>query len=96
MPAKLFWTQARDHQIRKLRAERASWDAIAECLLLSRFTVIERGRRIGARKAPPAPRSPPEDVAREPLASGHPLSWEALTAGSSIEGSPYPLPLFHR
>ena len=44
MPAKLFWTQARDHQIRKLRAEGASWDAIAECLLLSRFTVIERGR----------------------------------------------------
>ena len=94
MPARLFWTQARDNQIRQLRSEGASWDSIAEALLLSRFTVIERGRRIGARKAPAAPRILPEDLGREPLPSGHPNSWRPLNSGSSLEGAPYPFPLF--
>ena len=111
MPAKLHWTQARDNQIRQLRSEGASWDSIAEALLLSRFTVIERGRRLGAPKAPPppppispprggpppppgAPRILPDESGREPLPAGHPNSWRALNSGSSLEGEPYPFPLF--
>ncbi len=94
MPSKVLWTQVRDNQIRQLRSDGASWDSIAEGLLLSRFTVIERGRRIGARKAPAAPRILPEDPGREPLPPGHPNSWQALNSGSSLDGEPYPFPLF--
>ncbi len=94
MPAKLFWTAARDAQIRRLRAEGATWDAIAEALLLSRFTVIERGRRIGARKPAALPKTAPEDPCREALPAGHPRTWGALIAGTVLEGEAYPLPYF--
>jgi hypothetical protein len=94
MPPKLCWTEARDTQIRRLRAEGATWDAIAHALLLSRFAVIERGRRIGARKLPAAPRVLPEDPERPPLPAGHPRSWGALIEGTLLEGTPYPLPWF--
>ena len=50
MPRKLVWTAAQDTQIRRLRAEGASWDTIAAILGFTRWTVIERGRRIGARR----------------------------------------------
>lgn len=33
---------------------------------------------------------------REPLPPGHPVSWGALTAGTLLEGVPYPLPVFDR
>lgn len=88
------WTAAEDTQLRRLRAEGATWDAIAAVLRLTRWTVIERGRRIGAPRPPPDFVPPPEDPAREPLPAGHPRSWNAITAGSVLEGTPYPLPVF--
>lgn len=95
MPRKLAWTEAQDVQIRRLRLEGASWDAIAASVGLNRWAVIERGRRIGARRPPPdCP--PPQDAAREPLPPGHPISWNAITAGTVLEGSAYPLPVFSR
>jgi len=88
------WTAAEDNQLRRLRAEGATWDAIAAVLHLTRWTVIERGRRIGARRPPPDFVAPPEDPGREPLPPGHPRSWGAITADSVLEGTPYPLPVF--
>lgn len=94
MPKKHNWTKAEDCQIRRLRAEGASWDMIAATLRLTRWTVIERGRRIGARRPPPDFVPPPEDPARDPLPAGHPRTWGAITANSVLEGTPYPLPVF--
>ena len=96
MPKKLEWTDAQDAQLRRLRAEGATWDGIAAVLGLTRWAVMERGRRIGARRPPPDFVPPPEDPEREPLPAGHPRSWDRINAGSVLEGTPYPLPVFVR
>ncbi|MBN8874089.1 MAG: AsnC family protein [Rhodospirillales bacterium] len=96
MPKKIEWTQAQDLQIRRMRAEGASWDAIAAVLGITRWTVIERGRRIGARRPPPDFRPAPESPSRDPLPAGHPRSWGVLTQGTVLEGTPYPMPVFTR
>lgn len=96
MGKKLIWTQGQDAQLRRLRAEGISWDAIATTMGLARWTVIERGRRIGARRPPPELVRRPEDRTREPLPAGHPRTWGVLTAGTVLAGTPYPLPVFPR
>jgi len=96
MPQKLHWTQPADAQLHRLRAEGATWDAIAAAMRLSRSAVIEHGRRIGARRPPPdamaAALRALMDPAREPLPAGHPVSWRAITAGTLLAGSRYPWP----
>jgi hypothetical protein len=94
MPHKLDWTPAQDALIRRLRAKGATWDAIAAALSVSRFTIIERGRRIGASRPPPEPKPPVEDPERPPLPAGHPHCWVVLTEGTVLEGSVYPYPVF--
>ena len=94
MPRKLVWTAAQDTQIRRLRAEGASWDTIAAILGFNRWTVIERGRRIGARPPPREFVPPPEDPSRDPLPAGHPRSLGVITSGTLLEDTPYPLPVF--
>jgi len=96
MPKKFVWTDAQDTQIRRLRVEGASWDSIAAILGITRWTVIERGRRIGAQRPPPEFVPPPEDPARDPLPAGHPRSWGVINAGTALEDEPYPLPIFQR
>jgi hypothetical protein len=96
MPKKFIWTAAQDSQIRRLRMEGAAWDTIAAVLGLNRWAVIERGRRIRARPAPREFVPPLEDPARDPLPAGHPRSWGVLTAGTVLENTPYPLPVFSR
>ncbi len=96
MPAKISWTVAQDTQLRRLRAEGSTWDEIAAALGFSRFAVIERGRRIGARRPPPGPRPVVEDPGRDPLPPGHPRSWGPLVAGTVLEATSYPLPVFSR
>ena len=93
MSPSLIWTAARDLQLKRLRAEGASWNTIAAALGLSRFAVIERARRIGARKPPDhAPAS--EDPERETLPAGHSVTWGSITAGTVLEGLAYPYPVF--
>lgn len=99
MPTKRPWTQAQDETIRRTRRDGATWDAIATALGTSRNAVIERGRRIGARRAPPPPADPAADAqaalrdpAREPMPPGHPVAWGAITAGTSLDGHAYPWP----
>lgn len=96
MPRRLVWTEAQDSQIRRLRTEGASWDTIAAVLGMARWTVIDRGRRIGALRPPRDCVPPAEDLSRDPLPAGHPRSWSVLTAGTVLEGTPYPLPVFIR
>jgi hypothetical protein len=94
LPKKLEWTDAQDLIIRRMRVEGSTWDTISAVLGISRYTTIQRGRRIGA-EGPPADFSPPpEDPHREPLPPGHPRSWGAITRGTLLEGTPYPLPVF--
>ena len=90
MPKKLVWTDAQDSTLKRLRAEGATWDTIALLLKLTRWTVIERGRRIGARPPPTDFIPPPEDPNRDPLPAGHPWSWDGLVRGTCLEGAPYP------
>lgn len=95
MPAPLVWTDARDETLRCLRGQGRSWDVIAAALGISRWTAIERGRRIGARKPPAPPRAasmPRAEPGREPLPPGHPVSWGAITAGTLLDGAQYPYP----
>ena len=91
MPKKLNWTDAQDTTIKRLRAEGATWDIVAEMLRLTRWTVIERGRRIGAQPPPPDFLPPPEDPNREPLAAGHARTWGPLVQGTCLDGVPYPV-----
>ena len=96
MPAKLTWTASQDAQIQHLRAEGVSWDSIAASLAVTRWSAIERGRRLDVPRRPA--RVPPDRDApdREPLPPGHTVSWTALTAGTVLDGIPYPLPCFPR
>ena len=94
MPEKLLWSPGQDATIKRLRAEGVTWDRIAAAVCVSRFAVIERGRRIGAARPSPELKSPPEDTERPPLPPGHPSSWQALIGGTVLEGSDYPMPVF--
>ena len=90
------WSDAQDTQIRRLRAEGASWDSIATVIGRGPSVVRERGRRIGALRPPPDHVPPPDDPAREPLPPGDERTWGAITQGTLLEGEPYPLPVFRR
>jgi hypothetical protein len=92
MPAKLLWTDAQDTRIRRMRSEGVTWDAIATSLGLTRFAVIERGRRIGARPPPPGFTAVIDDPQRDPLPAGHPRTWGAMNARTVLANEPYPRP----
>lgn len=96
MPIKLLWTDAQDSRIRRLRGEGATWDTVAAELGLNRTTVIERGRRIGARPPPPEFTVLLNEPHRGPLPAGHSRTWGVMTAGSVLADEPYPLPMFRR
>jgi len=93
MPQKLHWSEAADTILRRARAEGHSWDSIAALLGVSRWTAIHRGQRIGARRPPPD-FIPKPDLSRPPLPAGHPCSWGLLVAGTCLQGTPYPDPVF--
>lgn len=96
MSRKIPWTDAQDSQIRRLRSEGASWEAIADDLALTLWAVTERGRRIGAGVLQADFVAAPEDPQREPLPAGHPRSWDAINLDTVLEGEPYPLRFFRR
>lgn len=89
------WSGARDARLRRLRVEGATWDAIAADLGTTRWSAIERGRRIGAPRPPPELATAPEDGTRDPLPPGSATSWGAITAGTLLEGAAYPFPVFN-
>jgi hypothetical protein len=84
-----------DARLRMLRSGGMTWDRIAAAMELGRNTVLERGRKIGARKLPQAPASVVEEARdRPPRQAGHPFTWCLINAGTVLEGEAYPYPVF--
>jgi hypothetical protein len=96
IPNKRLWTSAQDTRIKRLRAEGATWDEIAVDLGLTRWLVIERDRRVGARLPPPDFIASPDHPDRDPLPAGHARTWGAMNANTVLVKEPYPLPMFRR
>lgn len=89
------WTEALDARLKGLRGDGLTWDAVALAMGLGRNTVIERGRRIGARKHVQRPAYvPPEPADRPARPAGHPASWELINRGTVLAGEAYPYPVF--
>jgi len=93
VPKRIEWTEVQDMKIKRMRAESASWDCIAVAVGVTRWTVIERGRRLGARLPPPDFEPASEDPDRPALPPGHPETWGFIIKGMSLEGMPYPVPV---
>lgn len=91
MPTKTTWTEAQDMQIKRLRAEGRTWDEISHALGQTRWCVIERGRRVGARPPPPGSQPAPPDPDRDPLPAGDPITWSAITRDTVLDGVPFTL-----
>ena len=89
MPQKLIWTAPRDAQLSRMRFDGQSWDEIASELRISRWSTIERGRKLRAGKPDSGPRPQTADLGRDPLPAGHRTSWEILVAGSLLQGTNY-------
>ena len=95
MRAHVRWTPELDGQLCRLRLAGVTWDGIAATMSLGRNTVLERGRKIGARRSKPVPlRAESEARDRAPRQAGHPATWELITAGTLLEGECYPYPVF--
>jgi hypothetical protein len=99
MPHPIAWTPDHDHQLRRMRADGASWDAIAAALGVSRWASMERGRKVGARMNRPATQPKVDPLAAElatparaALPAGHSFTWGLLTDGTLLAGSAYPWP----
>lgn len=94
MPRRIVWTPEKDATIIAMRAAGGTWDAIVAAIGHTRWTIIERGNLIGAALPAPVPKKPEIDLSRDPLAAGHPVSWGAIIAGTSLADSAYPHPVF--
>ncbi len=94
MRTRVGWNAALDERLRALRAAGLTWDAVALEMAMGRNTVLERGRRIGARKLPPPAPAVVEAADRPARPPGHPASWGRITAGTVLDGEPYPFPVF--
>ncbi len=93
--AGVVWTAALDERVRTLRRAGLTWDALALDMGLGRNTVLERGRRLGAQKLPRQRIVPPaEALDRPPRPPGHPECWGLITAGTVLDGAPYPYPVY--
>jgi hypothetical protein len=89
------WTAALDDRLKMLRAAGLTWDGVAASMGMGRNTVLERGRRIGARKLRPVVvLELAEAVDRPARQPGHPLTWGLITSGTVLEGEAYPYPVF--
>ena len=96
MAQRFEWTQARNRQVLQMRGAGATWDTVAAAIGVGRNSVIDHARRLGVRKRSPvgtlaAPREATDRPARP---SGHPDTWGLITAGTVLEGAPYPWPVF--
>ncbi len=95
MRAHVHWTPALDERLKGLREAGVTWDGIAEALGLGRNTVLERGRKIGARRLRPVVAPVVEEARDRPARqAGHPITWGLLTAGTVLDGEAYPYPVF--
>jgi hypothetical protein len=95
MRTQVRWTADLDARLVMLRSGGMTWDRIADSMQLGRNTVLERGRKIGARKMPqPRPIVIEEARDRPARQAGHPLTWGLINEGTVLEGEAYPFPVF--
>jgi hypothetical protein len=97
MSTAIIWSSHADAQLLHLRAAGMPWHAVASQLQVGRNSVIERARRLGLppiTRMQPLARPVPQRTDRPALPPGHPLSWLAITSNSTLEGLPYPFPVF--
>ncbi len=92
VPKRIDWTEVQDMKIRRMRAESATWDTIAAAIGVTRWTVIERGRRLGAKLPVLEFDLPGDDPERPALPPGHKETWDVIIKGTPLEGMPYPIP----
>ena len=94
----ITWSNHADVAILRLRAAGRPWPAIAAELQVGRNSVIERARRLGLPAVIKLPKPALLRLAartdRLPLPAGHPTTWSAITAGTVLDGVPYPYPVF--
>ncbi len=89
------WTSEQDDWLRTLRFGGLTWDAVARTMCLGRNTVVERGRRLGARRSGIAShQAGDEPLDRPARPPGHPSTWGLITKGTVLHDSPYPYPVF--
>ena len=93
---RLTWTQQADQRLVKMREQGASLRDIARAFSLSRSVITARARKMGleipSRPMPVLkPIGEPSDN-REALPAGHPISWELINKGTSLEGNIYTPP----
>ncbi len=90
------WTADLEARLATLRALGLGWSEAALAMRLGRNMVAEKGRQMGLgtaagqRPLVPAP-EPPDRPAWPP---GHPACWGLITAGTLLDGAPYPYPVF--
>ena len=92
MPQAIIWTVEQDAIIFRMRANGATWQAIADAMGLSRNAVLDRGNRIGAKGGPTPMQKAKPAITDRPgytLPPGHPIAWAILTAGTLLEGTEF-------
>jgi hypothetical protein len=97
MPVKKNWTGEENAKLLALRAEGQPWPDVARALRVSRSIAIEQCRRLGLRpvtQIQPPPRPQFERIDRPAAPPGHPMTWQCICSGTSLEGEPYPFPVF--
>jgi hypothetical protein len=81
MKSRIAWTTELDAELRRRRGLRETWQVICAGMGLGRNSIIERCRKIGARKGVATAAGPVDDKDRPALAAGHPASWALINAG---------------
>lgn len=95
MGVHIVWTPDMDRRLMSLREAGRTWNETALDMGLGRNTVLERGRKIGARKLGAVrPVAVTEDADRRARPPGHPETWGLINTGTVLEGAPYPFPVF--
>lgn len=82
------WTPEQDSILRAGRAAGRAWATISWQTGRSRGSCIERAKALGVPEKLPA--TTPERTGRDSLPAGSEVSWQILTEGTSLAGTPYP------
>ena len=100
MPRPYGWKLEEDEYLAQAVCAGLFYDEIAARLGRSRSAIIERRKKLRVERPleapPPAPvndpiADAPRTVFRTALPAGDPITWGAITAGTWLEGAPYPL-----
>jgi hypothetical protein len=87
MPLPIHWTQQLDRELLRLRADGATWDAIAYAFGVSRNAALGRGRVLASGRAATHSR-PPRRTLREPLLKGVTPMRAARRPAAAVDDTP--------